>query len=211
MQHAPSTGPGPAPAALSEQLARLDTGSASTIGAVVDSLGAQAFGATMLVFALPNLVPNPPGTSPFLGAPLVFLSLQLLLGRSRLWLPAWVRSRPLSEPFMASLARRIAPAVARFERLLRPRAGLLAEGPAATRMIGLAALPLALLLLLPLPFLHMLPGAAMSCLAAGLAARDGRAVLLGFAMTVATLLAMGLLVMLGQAGVSALWTPDAGS
>ena len=34
-------------------------------------------------------------------------------------------------------------------------------------LIGLAALPLALILLLPLPFLHMLPGAAMACLAAG--------------------------------------------
>ena len=57
------------------------TGRDTTIGALVDSLGSQAFGVTMFVFAVPNLVPNPPGTSPVLGAPLGFLSLQLALGR----------------------------------------------------------------------------------------------------------------------------------
>lgn len=192
-------------AGLSSRLARLDTGQDTTIGAVVDSLGATAFGATMFVFAVPNLVPNPPGTSPFLGAPLIFLSLQLLLGRRELWLPAWLRGKPLSQQFLASFTRRIAPAVTRIERLLRPRAGMLVDGSLATRFIGLAAMPLALLLLLPLPFLHMLPGAAMTCLAAGLATRDGKAVLLGHILTVTTLLAMAALVMLGHTGVTALW------
>lgn len=190
---------------LSDHLARFDTGQDTTIGALVDSLGSQAFGATMFVFAAANLVPNPPGTSPVLGAPLVVLSLQLLLGRHVLWLPMWIREKPLSHQFVSSFTRRICPFVARFERLLEPRYPGLADSSLATRMVGLVSLPLSLILLLPLPFLHMIPGAALTCLAAGLAERDGLFVAAGFALAVASLLGLVAVVMLGHTALVASW------
>lgn len=163
-------------------LSRLDTGDDSTIGTVVDSLGGQAFGATMFVFAAPNLVPNPPGTSPILGLPLLFLAVQLMLGRETVWLPAWLRQRPLSRQFLSVLARRVAPVVARMEAVLAPRLrGAVSPGP-ARQLVGAVALPLAAILLLPLPFLHMLPGAAMTAFAAGLAEEDGLAIATGYVL-----------------------------
>ena len=203
MQNTPSTSHGGA--RLSARLAAVDTGRDTTIGALVDSLGSQAFGITMFVFAVPNLVPNPPGTSPVLGAPLVFLSLQLALGRRALWLPRWIRERPLSHQFVSSFVQRIEPFVERLERLLEPRCAALAETSVATRMIGLVSLPLSLILLLPLPFLHMIPGAAMTCLGAGLAERDGLLVAAGLALALASLLGLAAIVMLGHAALVASW------
>ena len=190
---------------LSARLAGIDTGSDTTIGALVDSLGSQAFGATMFVFAAPNLVPNPPGTSPFLGAPLVFLSLQLILGRRAMWLPWWIRKRPMSRRFVSSFVKRIGPFVARLEQLLEPRYAALVETSLATRLIGLASLPLSLILLLPLPFLHMIPGAAITSLAAGLAERDGLFVAAGLILTLASLLGLIAIVIFGHTALLTSW------
>lgn len=187
---------------LSAKLAALDTGRDVTVGALLDTLGTQAFGAAIFVFAAPNLVPNPPGTSPVLGIPLLFLSSQLLLGKERLWLPQWVRRKSLSREFVSSFVNRIVPLLARVEHLLKPRHAVLVGTRFARRMIGLATLPLAAILLLPLPFLHMLPGAAVALLAAGLAERDGLAVALGYAVAIASLAALSAAGMAVHAGVS---------
>ena len=52
-------------------------------------LGERAFGALLLVFALPNCLPVPalPGLSTLMALPLVLLSAQLALGRRQPWLP----------------------------------------------------------------------------------------------------------------------------
>lgn len=154
---------------LSDHLRALDTNADTTVGAIVDSLGNQGFGATMFVFAAPNLIPNPPGTSSILGPPLIFLTVQLILGRETIWLPDTLRQRKVSREHTAAFIRRAKPFLMRLERLLRPRYTFLAGTNIATRMIGIFALPLALILMLPLPFLHMLPGAAVTCFSLALA------------------------------------------
>lgn len=195
------------PAKLSVRLSALDTGRDSTVGEIVDSLGSQAFGATMFVFAAPNLVPNPPGTSPILGLPLLFLAVQLILGRETVWLPDWLRRRPLSRQFLAILAQRVAPMVSWLERALRPRLGGFASTRIALRLVGLVSLPLAGVLLLPLPFLHILPGAAMTALAAGLAERDGFAILAGYVLAVVTFAAFAFIGFAVHSGVASVLGP----
>lgn len=54
-------------ASLSEQIRKLDAGRDMSVGSLVDVLANEAFGVAILIFAAPNLVPNPPGTSPILG------------------------------------------------------------------------------------------------------------------------------------------------
>lgn len=51
-----------------------------SIGDLLTALGDRAVGALMFVFAAPNILPVPPGVSTLLGAPLLFLSAQLMLG-----------------------------------------------------------------------------------------------------------------------------------
>jgi hypothetical protein len=44
-----------------------------SVGDLLSALGDRALGALMFVFAIPNVLPTPPGTSAVLGAPLIFL------------------------------------------------------------------------------------------------------------------------------------------
>ena len=53
---------------------------------ILSATGRRAVVALILVFALPNVFPVPPGTSAILGTPLLFLTVQLALGKEP-WLP----------------------------------------------------------------------------------------------------------------------------
>lgn len=100
------------------------------------------------------------------------------------------------------LAKRIAPGIGRLEMVLKPRPGLIASSAFALRVVGAVALPLSVILLLPLPFLHMLPGAAMASLAVGLAERDGYTNIAGYILafvTMATLILLGIILHSGFA------------
>lgn len=51
-----------------------------SVGDLLRAMGDRAIGALMFIFAFPNVLPTPPGTSTILGAPLIFLAAQLMLG-----------------------------------------------------------------------------------------------------------------------------------
>jgi hypothetical protein len=144
---------------------------------LLSALGDRAIGALMLVFAVPNVIPVPPGTSAVLGAPLVFLAAQLTFGRQP-WLPAVIAGRSMSRTDFATLVRRLTPWLARAERLLRPRAVVLARPP-MEYLIGAVCLLLAIVLVLPVPLGNMLPALSISLLALGVLERDGLWVIAG--------------------------------
>src|SRR5215203_5411042 len=62
---------------------------------VLDAFGDRAYGALMLLFAAPNVLPMPPGTSAVLGAPLLFVTAQLMLGRPTVWTPRFICERSI--------------------------------------------------------------------------------------------------------------------
>lgn len=143
------------------------------------TLGDRASAALLFVFAVPNVLPVPPGTSTILGAPLVFLAAQLTLGLQP-WLPAVISRRTMTRTDFATLVRRIGPWPARAERLLRPRVVGLALPP-MEYLVGLLCLLLAIVLVLPVPLGNMLTALAISLFALGIMERDGLWILAGFA------------------------------
>lgn len=171
------------PSRLSDIVKSIDTQQDVTIGQLVDSLGERAFGALMFIFAVPNIIPTPPGTSAILGLPLVILTYQVMMGRQSLWLPQTVRKRQISRNMLQTFVSKVLPVMGRLERILRPRFGFVVSSDLAERVIGLVAFPLALILFLPIPFGNIPPAAAIACLALGLAERDGLAVLLGYVLS----------------------------
>lgn len=146
---------------------------------LLDVLGDRALAALLFIFAVPNVLPMPPGTSALLGAPLVFLAAQLALGR-RPWLPGAIASRSLKREDFAAIVRRIQPWLLRAERLLRPRATALARPP-VEYLLGVVCLLLAIVVLLPVPLGNMLPALAISLLALGILEHDGLWILAGLA------------------------------
>lgn len=156
-----------------------------TIGQLLDALGDRAFGALMFVFAAPSILPVPPGVSTILGTPLMFLSVQLMLGL-RPWLPSVVTRRSLTREDFQTLVRRLTPKLARAERLLRPRGRWLTRPP-VENLLGLLCLVLAVILALPIPLGNTLPALAISLLALGLLERDGVWILAGIAASAVAL------------------------
>lgn len=150
-----------------------------SVGDLLHALGDRALAALLFVFAFPNVLPVPPGTSSLLGAPLVFLAAQMALDL-KAWLPGVIANRSMAHADYAALVTRIVPWLARAERLLRPRATALASGVMES-VTGLVCLLLSLVLVLPIPLGNMLPALAICLLALGILERDGVWVLLGLA------------------------------
>lgn len=181
--HAPAEASGSAP--LSVVLFRLanDTGRERvSVGDLLAALGDRAIGALMFFFAAPNILPVPPGVSTLMGAPLLFLSAQLMLGM-RPWLPGFVTRRSLSRDDLATLVRRVVPWLAKAEKLLKPRAQVLVRPP-VEYIVGLVCLVLAAVLMLPVPLGNTLPALAISLLALGVLERDGMWIAIGLLASV---------------------------
>lgn len=159
-----------------------------TLDELLRAFGLRSFGFLILVFALPNGIPAPiaPGLSAILGAPLLLLSLQMLLGFRTPWFPASWRARSFARHDVAKLLRPALPYIVRVERFIRPRLKHLAAGALPSRLIGGLILWNAILLSLPIPFGNLIPAWAIILAALGQVERDGALVV---AASVASLVA----------------------
>jgi hypothetical protein len=153
-----------------------------TVADLLTAMEGRAFGALLLLFAFPNILPSPPGLAAILGLPLIYLASQLMLGRSP-WLPNFIANRSISRVSFASVIVRATPWIARAERMLVTRLHILA-GPVAQRLLGAVCLLLSLILVLPIPFGNMLPSLAICIIALGMLERDGAWILGGLVSAV---------------------------
>ena len=103
--------------------------------------------------------------SAVLGAPLLFITAQLMLGRSTLWMPRFICERSISRDFFALLTAKLSPILHRAERFLRPRISMLLH-PVPERIVGAACLLLAIILFLPIPFGNIPPAFAIAAFCA---------------------------------------------
>ena len=125
-----------------------------------------------MLFAAPNLLPLPPGSSTVFGIPLILIAGQLLVGRSRLWLPRWLRQRSLESRTFCRIAAGIEPFLRRLEKLARPRYWPMPR-VVAERFVGFVVLLMALILIFPIPFGNWTPAVAALLVSLGLSERDG--------------------------------------
>lgn len=138
----------------------------------------------LFIFAVPNTIPVPSGVSGVLGAPLIFLAAQLMLGRPP-WLPRLISDRSFARTDFEKVVVKVGPWLQKAERLMRPRLEFLAKPP-AEYLIGAIVLILSIILFLPIPLGNMLPAIAICVLALGLIERDGVWVLIGMAVSIAS-------------------------
>jgi hypothetical protein len=178
---------------------------AISIGDVLDAFGDRAFGALMLLFAAPNMLPLPPGLSAVLGAPLLFVTAQLMLGRPTLWMPRFICRQSIRRDFFAVLTTKLSPVLQRAERILRPRLPLLLH-PVNERIVGAACLLLAIILFLPIPFGNIPPAWAIAAFALGILERDGLATLVGWFGAIGSILILAAVSSAIVAGIDAFLT-----
>jgi hypothetical protein len=147
-----------------------------------ETMGDRATGALMLVFALPNLVPTPPGTSAILGTPLLFLAAQLAFGLKP-WLPKVIAERSMRREDFEAIVSRLRRWLTFAERMLKPRLSFLVEPP-VEYFAGFICLVMAIILTLPIPLGNMLPALAICLFSFGILGRDGLFCLLGVVTSV---------------------------
>lgn len=173
-----------------------------SLGELVETMGDQGHGLLIAVLALPNVLPvYLPGLSAVFGLPLVFVALQLVLGRHRLWLPQALLRRTIARRLVARMAAKLAPGLARLERALKPRWPEVVT-PLVERLAGLLAVILGLLLSLPIPLTNIPLSAPLVLLGLALAERDG--LMLVIALALGTIIAVIVLVVSGALFLAAL-------
>lgn len=170
-----------------------------SVADILETFGNRAFGAMMFVFAAPLVLPMPPGVSAILGAPLMFITFQWMLGRRTLWLPKALLERTMSMSDFRNLMGKLTPYLERLERRLRPRLTFM-YNPLGDRIVGALCFTLSIIVFLPIPFGNMLPSFAIAAFAIGGAERDGVAALIGW---IAAILSFFVLAVLSKAIIAA--------
>lgn len=185
-----------APSTISErldQLAQEAGGGAVTLDWILAQLHERAFGLFLLVLALPCCIPFLYGVPQIVALPLMFVSAQILMGRSTPWLPAKLGARSVTGASLSALATRAGPWLRRIEALSRPRLAAFTRRP-MDQLVGVALVVFSASILVPLPGTNTVPGIAVVIVAMGLLQRDGILVLLGSLLGtawIATLLVAG--------------------
>lgn len=169
-----------------------------TLGDIVRALGERGFGALILLFAAPNIIPLPPGSSFVFGVPLVFITAQLMIKQNKVWLPRKLMVMKVGGGRLPYLIERLVPYVIKVERFLKPR-GTLLTSSLGERLAGLGGLFASTVLLLPIPGANMAPALALCCFALGLIEQDDLAMAGGWFGTIATAVVLILLYLFGTA------------
>jgi hypothetical protein len=134
----PGEGTGARTSALLLQAVRGDS-ERITVGDILDALDARAFGLATLVFALPSVVPMPPGVPTVVGIALLIVSVQMVIGRQELWLPGFLSRRSFSRKDLVGAFEKLAPRLEAVEKIAKPRL-LFMTGRVGTILIGLIVL-----------------------------------------------------------------------
>lgn len=186
----------PSNLAISQQLTQLAADAPTdtvTLDWALHQMNERAFGLFLLVLALPCCIPLLYGIPQVVALPLMFISVQILLGRSSPWLPAKLGARTISKQGLQSLADRAGPWLRKIEAISRPRLTTLSRPP-LDRLVGLALVVFSASILVPLPGTNTVPGIAVVMVSMGLLQRDGFVILSGLfvgTVWIATLIIAG--------------------
>ncbi|TXL74823.1 exopolysaccharide biosynthesis protein [Vineibacter terrae] len=159
-----------------------------TLASMLEALGDRSFGVVMLLLGLLALVPS---LSIVTGVLLMWPAFQMIMARRAPSLPRWISQRPLLTARLTRLVDRVVPVLVWMERMVRPRWRTPFES--TKRVVGAVIVLLALTMLGPVPFSHVLPALVIVLIAFAYLEEDGAlltialgAALLSLAITVAT-------------------------
>ncbi len=165
-----------------------------TLGDILAALEDRAFGLVLLIFALPNCFPGPPGLGSVLGLPCMLFGAQMMLGRRRPWMPAFITRRRIRRRDLAAVLNKATPWILRLERLCRPRLTWLTS-PISERWLGAVVVVLAICIAIPLPMTNLIPAVGIFLMALGLLQEDGVAAIVGLLVGL-----VGLIITIGAVG-----------
>ena len=180
-----------------------------TIREIVEAFGDRAFGFMLILFSLPNCVPAPPGVAGIVGTPVLIFGIQMMLGHTRPWLPAFILRRSISVATFRRVIDVAEPRLKKLEAYCRPRFTW-AFGPQGDRLIGFFAFLVAVSVLIPFPGTNFPPSLALVIASVAVMEEDGILLALGLLVGVAglayTVMVTGAAVHLVEAALTS-WFP----
>lgn len=153
---------------------------AMTVGELKHSLHERGFGILMALAALPLClpVPVPPGYTTFFSIPLFIFSVQMILGMSAPWLPAWLEKKEIKRVNLEKLVEKANPWLRKIEIHLRPRMTYISV-QTWEKVIGIFSFIFALSIALPIPMTNFPPGWGILIMSLGLLSKDGLTIIIG--------------------------------
>lgn len=178
MQHAPQ-----APLKLSQlfdTVLRPYEGQNVEIGTLINAFDGRGFGVLLILFALPLAIPipTPPPIDTILGLPLLYLFIQMIMGRNTPHLPKRVLRRRISVDFLLKAFERGRGWLQRLECLFHPRMNCFGD-KTALRICGVLGLICTISVLVPFPLSNTVPAIGMMLMGAGLIMQDKLAAFIG--------------------------------
>ncbi|QFT93200.1 Exopolysaccharide synthesis, ExoD [Roseovarius sp. THAF9] len=161
-----------------DQLTALAAGDRVSLGWILEQLHERAFGLFLLILALPCCIPFLYGVPQVVALPLMFVAVQIAIGRRVPWLPTRLAARDVATESLHRLSARAGPWLRRIEAISKPRLAFLTRRP-LDQVVGLALVLFSASILVPLPATNTVPGFAVVVVAMGLLQRDGILVLIG--------------------------------
>ncbi len=168
-----------------------------TLRDVLDQFGERAITPFILVASLLLVSPlsGVIGVSTFIGVLVFVLSAQALMGRQRLWLPAFLLNKRMKSAHLLAAVRWLRKPCAFFDRHSGTRLQFLTLGPARfITLLTCVILPVGWPLLEFVPFASSFGGGTVALFAFGLFTRDGLYVLLGYLSMISVALVFYILV-----------------
>lgn len=204
----PGAEPDPIQATLAEMIAKLRKVAAEpdaqlTCNGLIELIGIHSHALALLVFALLNLLPGPPGYNFVVSLVILAFSILMLLHQPiHLW--RWVGERKLPLKPLMKLMDVLAWIAEALIKVSSPRLFALSSRPALP-LLGLFNIGMALVMLPPIPFCNMLPSMAVAMISAGVLNRDGWLILGGVVVGVLGVVAVVIAV---WAIVAVIWAID---
>ncbi len=149
---------------------------------IKEALHERGFGILLVIFVIPCClpVPVPPGVPFIFSIPLIFLSIQMLLGLDTPWLPKWLAAKSFKRKSLSYMIEKASPILHKIERILHPRLPF-ASTRRGERVLGafIFVLSCVIALPLPIPFSNFVPGIGILIMSLGLMSKDGLVIILG--------------------------------
>lgn len=187
---------------LSESIVEVFRHGTATMGDLVETTKGKGFGFLLVVFSVPNALPLPPGASTPFGIILIFLTVQMVLGRKTPWFPKWVMERKLggtSGKFLLKMSTMIS----RVEKYLKPRHSWVYKPALMRAFFGPLMVIAAICVSLPISGFgtNSIPSLGLGMIGVGMLEEDGVVGLVGVVGLLAGIMIVVTLVVLVVLGI----------
>lgn len=143
------------------------------VAEIVQSVGEKGFGLLLCIFSLPSALPIPaPGYSTPFGMVLLFLAIELLIGKKTPGLPQFFSQKTIKRSLIAGALEKSAKFFQLFEKIIRPRCIFVMQF-GFIRLSGILAAIMAIIMIIPIPLTNTLPAMIIFLIGVGLMEKDG--------------------------------------